>query len=68
MNDLNLGDIKILTIDDIKNKLKNFEDKYCIKSKEFYETYKRDEVDKNIDHFDTLVWSSYYEIIIKEGE
>lgn len=62
---IDIEGVNILTIDNIKTKVKKFEDKYSVLSKDFYKLYKEDRVYENIEHFDTLVWAAYYEIIME---
>lgn len=50
---------KLISRDDVKNRLLEFEEKYQISSKEFYSKWKRGEA---IDSFDSLKWASLYEL------
>lgn len=50
---------KLISRDDVKNRLLKFEKKYKISSEEFYSKWKQGEA---IDSFDSLKWASLYEL------
>ena len=50
---------KLITRDDVENRLREFQKKYKISSEEFYSKWKQGEV---IDSFDSLKWASLYEL------
>ncbi len=53
-----------LTPEELKKRLKEFEDKYNLSSNKFYSAYVQGSTEENLDY---MKWAAYYEMAIKAG-
>ena len=53
-----------LTVDDIEQKLREFEAKFKMDSKDFYRKYNRGELKESSDFMD---WATFFEMVARKG-